>query len=174
MKRIVSVLTILLCIGLFTGCSEPLLDEPLIYLNPDELETRTEDVACSVTKLFTAEDTETKTEMEYGYGYGYDYSSGKTGYFYGMHPTNKTVVVTEYFVVVTDTDDESILFQLEGEDYSLLQEGQDITIRTETRYTPEGKVYGDTLFFWGESKIEMQANVTDKMSHGTLDIKETE
>lgn len=125
-------------------------------LGGDISEEATE-LECEVSKLYTGDDTQTKTNMNYGYVYT------PNGAGYGFTPSKSEVVVTEYFVILTDTDNTSILFETDAATYGLLSEGQTISINLVNLYTDEGEQYGNTHFYWGDSKLDFIENVTDKI-----------
>lgn len=171
-KLVISLTTMMLLCILLTGCEEPLFDTPWLYINEGDLETKTTTIKCTVSDLYAVDDTERVSSMEYSYGYGYNYSSGEYGYFYGLHPTSKDVVVTEYFVVLTDEDGTSMLFQVKNSDFVLLKPDSTISVQAVTQYTPEGKPYKDTKFYWGENEIQYCEDVTAKLPAETTTTKE--
>lgn len=172
MRRIISILATVLCAVALTACNpEKSLVKPLIMLDPSVLETKTEDIPCTVTKLYTTTDTKTDTDMEYSYGYGYNTASGKYENFYGLHPKKESVVVTEYYAVLTDENGKAFRFEFDGEDFALLQEEQEITVQSVKRYMSDESLY-DSKFYWGESEIIFDEDVTEMMSHDTSMSKE--
>ena len=128
-----------------------------IVLDSETISEEATEVECKVSKLYTGDDTQTKTNMNYGYVYT------PNGAGYGFTPSKSEVVVTEYFVILTDTDNTSILFETNAATYGLLSEGQTISLDLVNCYTKEGEQYGNTCFYWGNSKLDYVENVTDKI-----------
>lgn len=170
MKRFISIFVVMACAMTLTACNpkKSLIDKPLVLLDSNVLEVKTEDIACTVAKMYTTTDTRTDTDMEYSYGYGYNTASGKYEYFYGLHPKQKNVVVTEYYAVLTDKNGKAFRFEFNGEDFALLQEEQEITVQNVKRYMPDETLY-DSKYYWGESEIVFDEDVTEMMSHDTSD-----
>lgn len=146
-------------IALLCGCVFLLkeLDAPPIVLDSETISEEVTELECKVSKLYTGDDTQTKTNMNYGYVYT------PKGAGYGFTPSKSEVVVTEYFVILTDTDNTSILFETNAATYGLLSEGQTISLDLVNCYTKEGEQYGNTCFYWGDSKLDFVENVTDKI-----------
>ena len=112
MKKILLwVLVGVLCI-ISSGCNKPLIVE-------SQTATETE-VDVTVTRLIETNVTKNQTKLKYGYSY--NAASGGTGL--SLYPSSNSVLSTEYYAVLTDSNGKSYRFKLEGEDYFLLSEGQ--------------------------------------------------
>lgn len=149
-----AILMALLCCCVFLIKA---IDVQPIILDSETISEEVTQLECKVSKLYTGEDVQTKTNMNFGYAYTSD------GMAYGVVPSNDKIVVTEYFVVLTDSENISILFKVDAATYGLLSEGQTISIKLLNCYTNEGEQYGDTKFYWENSEFDFAEYVTNKI-----------
>lgn len=165
-KYLSTLLAIIVCLSL-AGCeSENKNDNFVPLITTEQTATETE-IKVTVTKLI--EVSGTKNVSNGGSGMIYNPSSGNWSYAYGIGGTSK-VAVTKYYAILTDDNGTSYRFEFEGQDYALLSEGQKITVK-QVNYKPSSMLKSSD-FFWGDVKIQFDADVTGMITEDEINVKE--
>lgn len=157
LQKLTGVIALLTAVSVLSGC-EAVFDTPLVYLSEDESRRKAIDIDCTVKQMFV-------TEREVSYG-GIAYGYGNKGFGYVAAPNRGARTVRTYYVILEDSNGQDLRFIIDDKDYSLLAEGDNITIQYIKRYTEDGMPYdaSKNLFYWGTSKLTLDADVTSQLA----------
>lgn len=167
-KYLSTLLAIIACLSL-AGCENESKNDNFVPLIATEQTATETEIKVTVTKLIETSDT--KNVSNGGSGMIYNPSSGNWNYAYGMGGTSK-VAVTKYYAILTDEKGTAYRFEFEGQDYALLSEGQEITVK-QVNYDPPSMLKSSE-FFWGNARIQFDADVTEMLSEVEEENTETE
>ena len=125
----------------------------------------TKDILCTVDRLYAVSYNNTSGTTSSTLYY-FD-ENGAGGASVPLNFFGNETATAKYYAILTDAEERSYRFELPGECYGMLAEGQSVDLQAVTTYTPDGDVYG-TRFYIGIDEVELDAEVTGIFTNGLL------